>query len=160
VPGATKATAFAVPTLSLCTSVSSRGQPSAMPHQSGRPVAQRGKHYTGSIGPRLRAERFVSPTDCLSRSGIATGSITFRSPWRKRWAWSSVAHSTRRPERCATWSRTIFSLCFLWWPWSRPWASTPLQSARRRWKCSLRCPPPRRSAARRTAAYEFQRQNR
>ena len=31
--------------------------------------------------------------------------------------------STRRPARCATWSRTTCSHCFRWWPWSRRRAS-------------------------------------
>ena len=46
-----------------------------------------------------------------SRSGTATISTTSRSPSPKPSASSSVASSTTRPARCATWCRTTCSSC-------------------------------------------------
>jgi glucose-6-phosphate 1-dehydrogenase len=104
---------------------------------------------TSSARTRSRTSwRSASPTGCSSRSGTATGSITCRSPWRRRSAWSSAANSTRRPARCATWSRTTCSRCFRWWRWSRPSASMPPRSAPRRPTCSPPCPRSSRRAVR------------
>ena len=48
----------------------------------------------------------ASPTASSSPSGNATTSTTCRLPWPKPWAWRAAGRFTRRPERCAMWSRT------------------------------------------------------
>jgi len=54
--------------------------------------------------------RSVSPMGCLSQSGIATGSIMCRSPWRRRWAWSSAANFTRRRGAARYGPNHVFTL--------------------------------------------------
>ena len=91
---------------------------------------------TFSARTRSRASwRSVSPMDYSNRSGTATGSITCRSPRRRRSASRGAAVSTRRPARCATWCPITCSRCSRWWPWSRPPASTPPRSVQRKSKC-------------------------
>ncbi len=64
-------------------------------------------HYLGKeTVQNLLVFRFANGDSSETRSGNAITLTMYRSPWPKPSASRAAAHSTRRPARCATWSRT------------------------------------------------------
>ena len=80
-----------------------------------------------------------SPTRWSSGPGAARRSTTSRSRSPSPPASSGAAATTRRPARCATWSRTTCSRCSRSWRWSRPTRSPRRTFATARRRCSRPC---------------------